>query len=72
MSNADTRPRLIDLWVQVRFRSDELAEKAGVSEDVIFCSGVTDKKVFATLLFLLHVCASFPSPLSLMLEVQYK
>ena len=35
MSNADTRPRLIDLWDRLRFRSDDLAEEAGVSEDVI-------------------------------------
>jgi hypothetical protein len=35
MSNDDTRPRLYDLWSILHFRSDVLAEKAGISEDVI-------------------------------------
>jgi len=34
-SNDDTRPRFIDLWHRLRFRSDTLAEVAGVGEDVI-------------------------------------
>ncbi len=34
-ANEDTRPRLYDLWLQFRFGSDVLAEKAGVSEDAI-------------------------------------
>ncbi len=34
-ANEDCRPRLIDLWGKLRFRSDTLADEAGVSEDVI-------------------------------------
>ena len=44
MSNADTRPRLIDLWVRLHFRSDVLAKEAGIPEDVIL-SMFRDKEV---------------------------
>jgi len=31
----DLRPRLIDLWARLRFRSDTLAEKAEVPEAIV-------------------------------------
>ena len=34
-ANADARPRLYDLWRSLRFRSNDLAEEAGVEEAVI-------------------------------------